>query len=37
MILNNNETLDLNINCNTFTDRKSGIDFSPCIRERVKY
>ena len=32
-----NELLDLNINCNTFIDRKSGIDFSPYIRERVKY
>ena len=31
------ELLDLNINCNTFIDRKSGIDFSPYIRERVKY
>lgn len=31
------ELLDLNINCNTLIDRKSGIDFSPYIRERVKY
>lgn len=31
------ELLDLNINCNTFIDRKSGIDFSPYIKERVKY
>lgn len=31
------ELLDLNINCNTFIDRKSGIDFSHYIRERVKY
>ena len=31
------ELLDLNINCDTFIDRKSGIDFSPYIRERVKY
>ena len=31
------ELLDLNINCNTLIDRKSGVDFSPYIRERVKY
>lgn len=31
------ELLDLNINCNTFIDRKSRIDFSPYIKERVKY
>lgn len=31
------ELLDLNINYNTLIDRKSGIDFSPYIRERVKY
>ncbi|WP_281496514.1 hypothetical protein [Catenibacterium mitsuokai] len=31
------ELLDLNINCNTLIDRKSGVDFSHYIRERVKY
>lgn len=31
------ELLDLNINFNTFINRNSGIDFSPYIRERVKY
>ena len=31
------ELLDLNINCNTLIDRKSGVNFSHYIRERVKY
>lgn len=31
------ELLDLNINCNTLIDRKSGVDFSHYIRERLKY
>lgn len=31
------EVIDLNINANTFIDRKSGIDFSPYVVRQIKY
>lgn len=31
------EVIDLNINANTFIDRRSGIDFSPYVVRQIKY